>query len=161
MPHIIRLRGPWECEPLWRWQPAANGSWRENRDELPASRTLFASESWRDLLGDDFCGCVKLLRRFHRPTGIETGFKIWISIPRMQWPLCVFLNHQPLGEVAEPTRGETEELPPARFDIANLLAPQNVLSLILTFPADSSALAGQPNDQGPSLLIEQVQLEIE
>ena len=24
-PHRIRLRGPWTCEPLWRWQDGSGG----------------------------------------------------------------------------------------------------------------------------------------
>ena len=60
-PHRIRLRGPWECEPLER-QPLG---------DLPAPRRMTLPCRWADGGLPDFTGRVRFRRRFGYPGQID------------------------------------------------------------------------------------------
>jgi hypothetical protein len=96
MPHIIRLRGPWEEQPL-------EG------------------------------GRVCLVRRFHRPTGLEAGDRVWLVIGEVSAPAEVTLGGKLLGRIAQ-AQPPAPQTSTARFDITAELAPLNVLEIRLPAP---------------------------
>jgi hypothetical protein len=108
MPHIIRLRGPWECEAV----------------------------------GPDGEGSFRYARRFHQPTGLEEGSKVWVVVEKVEGEAEVRVNGQGLGKIsAEEGSG--------RFEIAGVLRPHNLLEIIVQA------------EEGRSEGLEFVRLEIE
>lgn len=140
MPHIIRLRGPWRCQPLWQWEQAPDGSRRVSSQEPPPGGTFPAPGNWRELLGDDFRGFVRLVRTFHRPTGLDDRSRVWLAY--CDWPseTTVVFNGCPFAENA--TSG--------RLEITRLLTTHNELAMTAMLDAQSVLV-----------LMGQVQLEIE
>ena len=141
MPHVIRLRGPWQYKPLWYWEYAPDGSRRVSSELPPPGGTFVAPGNWRELLGDDFRGFVRLIRQFHRPTGLNSGSHVWLAFCEMPSTIPgVVLNDCPIGE--ETTSG--------RYEITPLLEQTNELWMCITL-----------DGQDPPALLGQVQLEIE
>jgi hypothetical protein len=130
MPHRIRLRGPWEFEPRWRWARDEHGGWQQSSTDLPPGGTFMAPQRWSDVLGAGFRGCVRLSRRFHRPTGLEATSKLWLVVGDLAWPTEVRLNEQVIAQIEDHADGER----PAGVDIGPIAAPQNVLVLNVTTP---------------------------
>jgi hypothetical protein len=116
--HVIRLHGAWEYEPL-----ASEATSGENaspgRTDMPAD--------WEQLLGRGFRGRVRCTRRFHRPTGLAPGQRVWLAVDAANIAGPMSLNGRELA--APPGSGERR-----RFEIAERLEPANVLTLDLDFP---------------------------
>jgi hypothetical protein len=158
MPHTIRLRGPWEYEPL------ARGS-RDDR-ELPPGGTMAMPGDWGAVLGAAFRGQVRFTRRFAQPTGLDASSRIWLVIEEVDWQAVVALNGQSLGEVRfSGAPAEADVVPcPARFDITTLLLPRNELTIDVLLPevaAGAPPLARPGREGQPGGLIGLVSLEIE
>jgi hypothetical protein len=90
--HPIRLRGPWDAQPL-----------------------------------ADSPGLVRLTRRFHRPTGLDGGERVWLAIDAPAAPSRVVLN----GVLA----GQPSRSSPFRWDITDLLQPYNELQVDTAGPS--------------------------
>jgi hypothetical protein len=141
MPHIIRLRGPWEYKPLWVWEQAPDGSRSVSNRLPPPGGSFIAPGNWRELLGDDFRGFVRLVRLFHRPTGLNADSRVWLAYYDMPSAAPGFiLNGCPCGREGSSSRDE----------ITRLLQSSNELWLSVTL-----------DGQDPPALLGQVQLEIE
>src|SRR5689334_22515172 len=95
-PHLIRLRGPWEYEPLERYSAASTG------DLPPPGRVDFPA-AWAAALGSDFFGRVRFRRRFNRPTGLEQHERVWLVAEGVAGLIAVTLNDQPLVGLPEAT----------------------------------------------------------
>ena len=87
--HIIRLHGPWEYTPL-----------NEDRETLPPPGRITLPADWSETLGADFRGRVRYTRRFHRPTGLDGGQRVFLSIECVDAFGAAWLNEEKLGEVA-------------------------------------------------------------
>jgi hypothetical protein len=105
-PHQIRLRGPWEAEPLH--PPGAL-----RRVNLP---TRLADCG----LGD--CRRVRFIRRFGRPRKLESYERVWLIGERLPGLATLELNGTDLGKSDV---GEFE------FPVTDLLGEQNTLSIEL------------------------------
>jgi hypothetical protein len=121
MPHIIRLRGPWE--------------WEASADK------------------------VRITRRFHRPTGLEAGDCVWLTIDDVHGSATVALNGRRLGEIVSRSSEEPHshleiQRCPARFNLTTDLQPHNAITVEVTTPPAGVA-------DGPGGLIGLVCLEIE
>ena len=68
-PHRIRLRGPWECEPLERGRPAR-----------PPPRRMTLPCRWADGGLKDFSGRVRFRRRFGYPGQIDAYERVWLTV---------------------------------------------------------------------------------
>jgi hypothetical protein len=79
-------------------------------------------------------GLVRYTRRFHRPTGLEGGERVWLIVDGRA--ADVSLNGQPLAG--------------ARCDVTPLLAPSNHLAIIITPVASTDALARLEMDPSAS-----------
>lgn len=113
--HTIRLRGPWEYEPL------------ECMDDrpLPPSGKVKLPCDWHELLGD-FRGTIRFRRAFHTPTGLNLGEQVWLIIDAFYEESSVKLNDKPLGEFS------TADCP-ARYNITALLTDDaNLLEVRVT-----------------------------
>jgi hypothetical protein len=136
MPHIIRLRGPWDYEPLARFVTQADGSTSVTNEKLPPSGVIELPADWAGVLGADFQGRVRFTRRFHRPTGLEATSRVSLVMDDVDWQAEVALNDSVLGAVicSQSVESPIAQRCPARFDITTLLSPQNQLSIVITSP---------------------------
>jgi len=108
MPHVIRLREPWE----------------------------------RQRLAD---GSLRLMRRFHRPTGLDDKSRVWLVVENLEGAAEILLNERVLGRLeASETPGQDARSAAhhARFEITELLRPENVISIVATALPDKDAPAG-------------------
>ena len=110
-PHRIRLRGPWQCEPLAR-SPDDPG-----QAPLPAPRVVTMPARWADAGLPDFAGRVRLRRRFGYPGRIDAHERVWLTFAGVEGQAAAVLNDQPLGGFAGP----------AEFEVTRLLQKRNVL----------------------------------
>jgi hypothetical protein len=108
-PHRIRLRGPWECEPLRR----DNGG----DEPLPQPFRMTMPCRWNEagLLG--FRGRVRFRRAFGYPGRIDAHERVWLTFAGIDGAAEAQLNNHPLGPIA--TASEIE--------VTSLLRPRNEL----------------------------------
>jgi hypothetical protein len=126
-PHVIRLRGPWEYEPLARRSPLAPGGRGAGREgeifaDLPPPGRINLPADWSGTLGAGFRGRVRYRRRFNRPTGLEPGERVWLVIDGVDARGQYAMNGQPLSWI------DGYALP-AECDVTELLAASNVLEI--------------------------------
>ena len=132
--HAIRLRGPWEYEPL---EVIGGGP-------LPSAGKVKMPCDWAATLGSAFRGTVLFKRTFHTPTGLDLGEQVWLVFTAVDGHASVILNDRPIGEFS------TSDCP-ARYNITSLLAD------------DANRLAVQVRRAGDESngLLGDVRLEIE
>lgn len=89
-PHRIRLRGPWECEPLARADGGA----------VPPRLRMTMPCRWRDGGLADFAGRVRFVRRFGLPRQIDEHERLWLSFGGLTGTADVLLNGALLGQIS-------------------------------------------------------------
>ena len=154
--HTIRLRGPWQLEPLEQYVSHSDGRIECVAEGLPASSRMTMPADWAEAFGADFCGRVRYHRIFQMPTGLESGERVWLVVePPRSWG-AVKLNGGALGDVRW---GE----PVARFDITARLQDHNRLEIVVDHPPlDGDKLAIDDSEIHLSGgLVGEVRLEIE
>jgi hypothetical protein len=112
-PHLIRLRGPWQCEVL-NGQPHSS-----HHHPMPAC--------WETLGLAGFEGRVRFTRRFGYPGQIDSEERVWLTFADLACPCAVSLNGSLLVETASTT-------PWLELDVTSLLQPRNELRLEMTGP---------------------------
>src|SRR4051812_10655240 len=114
-PHPIRLRGPWEYQPL---------ACAEARPLPPPGRIVAPSRL------PDFTGRVRLVRRFGYPGTLDAEEHVWLRLPPLPPGSGVALNGTALAGVAR------------EYDITESLRPRNELSIDLDIGPGSPAWEG-------------------
>ena len=148
--HTIRLRGPWQLEPLQRYIQQPDGSHRWDNDNLPAEARQTMPADWSASIGPDFLGRVRYHRVFQTPTGLDNGERVFLVVEPPRSRGIVTLANQELGEVVA---GRS----PARFDVTDCLEDHNRLEIIVEYPVPGvNFIAAEPGG-----LIGEVRLEIE
>jgi hypothetical protein len=154
--HTIRLRGPWQLEPVFRYVRRENGGIERRADGLPSTARMQMPADWREAFGGDFLGRVRYLRTFHAPPGLQFDERVWLVVEPQRSMARVVLVEETLGIVRA-------EGPTQRFDITHRLSPTNKLVIFVDHPGDETdgasfdELAASP----PGGLIGEVRLEIE
>jgi hypothetical protein len=133
-PHRIRLRGPWECEPIARSVRRPDGSAAEAIDALPPPRRVSIPADWGADLGPEFRGRVRYRRRFNHPATLDPHERAWLVIEGTDPSALVELNGLPLGVV----RGYALAV---EWDVTRAIARTNELTLEIDLPADGPAAA--------------------
>src|SRR5438876_11024114 len=113
-PHRIRLRGPWEYEPLARWEG-------QTGDLPPAGRMVLPCR-WQEGGLGDFAGRVRFRRRFGYPGRIDSHERVWLTFEGVDAVADVSLNGHILGR----HEGASE---PFEFEVTSLLRPRNELTV--------------------------------
>jgi hypothetical protein len=154
--HAIRLRGPWQCQPLaWTSLDSLGRPRSLDRPLPPGGRTRVPSD-WSGVLGADFRGRAVYRRSFHQPTGLDDRHTVWLVIECVDAWGEARLNGQRLGRLSI-TEG------PARFDVTELLRDRNRLEVEVELPASREGAPlhrpGRTADQAGGL-IGPVRLEI-
>ena len=156
-PYTIRLRGPWQLEPLEQYGRRGGGGARErSTDRLPAVARAKMPADWSAVFGPDFYGRVRYRRTFQRPTSLDEGQRVFLVVEPPRSRGTVSLAGGVLGTVRY---GD----PPGRYDITERLGEHNHLEIIVEHPAlDDPPIS---NDDYPTRLsgglIGEVRLEIE
>jgi hypothetical protein len=133
-PYRILLRGPWKCEPLARAKRDPAGALEWSQTELPPAGTVRLPAVWHDLVGD-FRGRVRFQRRFHPPSNIAPGDRLFIVLDAVAGTGPVLLNGHSLGSIEAPG-GAT------RFEVTGLLQVNNDLVLEVEYTG-AAAPGGQ------------------
>lgn len=130
--HAIRLRGPWQIEPL--------------AGPVPVTTTLETTVpgDWTATLGENFRGSARYTRRFGLPTNLSPEERVSLVVEHVHWHATIELNGQLLGTQTAADRAR-------KFEITPLLQLRNSLQIVVELPADQI---------GPGSLGE-VRLEIE
>ena len=154
--HTIRLRGPWQFEPLFRWLRDGAGQYRQVTDDLPPAGKTRMPGDWTDTLGKNFRGCVRDTRLFNCPTNLEPRRRAWLVSEGVDHVAVFSLNGSPLFS-------STGAKSPAAHDITAHLQPHNVLTVDVSVPPEDPAVSeDRPparQDKGGGLIGE-VRLEI-
>jgi hypothetical protein len=153
--HTIRLRGPWQVEAVARFVLQADGTYAISYDGLPAAARATMPADWSALLGADFLGRVRYRRTFQKPTGLESGERVWLVIEEPRSFGRTELNRKRLGD-ARCGRA-------LRVDITEMLEDHNRLEILVEHPAlDADSAADDDSDaRSTGGLIGEVRLEIE
>jgi hypothetical protein len=124
-PHRIRLRGPWECEPL------------ESADGLvpPASRVTMPCH-WGESGLSGFAGRVRYRRRFGYPGRLDDTERVWLTFSGATERADVSLNGVVLG--SSERAGE-----PFEFEATALLRERNELVVEVTGAGPAAGLWGE------------------
>jgi hypothetical protein len=107
-PHRIRLRGPWQVQPLNSAEPGT---------PLPGPLTMRLPGRLGDTALHGFRGLVRFRRAFGYPGRIDAGERVWLTFAGVEGRAAVDLNGRHLGDVG----GAGE------FDVTSLLQQRNVL----------------------------------
>jgi beta-galactosidase/beta-glucuronidase len=132
--HTIRLRGPWQFEPLFRWLRDGAGQYRQVSDDLPPGGKTRVPGDWSEALGKDFVGCVRYTRHFNCPTNLEPRQRVWLVCEGVDHVGVFSLNGHSLFSA---TGAES----PAAHDITEHLHTHNVLTVDVSVPPDGMAAA--------------------
>ena len=128
-PHRIRLRGPWECEPLARADSAAALA-------LPPKFRITMPCRWGEGGLGDFAGRVRFRRRFSWPSRIDAPERVWLIFAGVEGNAAVSLNGQLLG-----TRKGCDT--PFEWDVTGLLQARNDLVVEVEAPGGRGGLWGE------------------
>jgi len=126
-PHRIRLRGPWECQPLARFVIVANGRQETVTTDLPAARKMTMPCRWSDGGLENFAGRVRFCRHFGYPGRIDENERVWLTFAGVEGTAEVWVNGQFLGRREEPQQ-------PFEFEITRLLRDRNELRVEVEGP---------------------------
>src|SRR5437899_1464659 len=116
-PHRIRLRGPWECEPLARAVKQAGGlEWVTQA--LPPPCRMTVPCRWGEGGLGDFAGRVRFRRRFGSPRQLDPHELVWLTFAGADASAEVTLNDRFLGRQEQASE-------PFEFDVTGLLRERN------------------------------------
>lgn len=125
-PHRIRLRGPWECEPV----EAAAGA------ALPSKVLVTLPCRWGEGGLAGFGGKVRYQRRFGWPARIDDHERVWLTFAGIEGAAEIWLNGQRLGG-PEDASGTFES------DVTALLQARNHLTVEVKSATDRGGLWGE------------------
>src|SRR5437870_9068133 len=134
-PHRIRLRGPWECEPLARFGVTADGRKETTTADLPASLRMTMPCRWSEGGLNDFAGRVRFRRHFGYPGRLDGNEQVWLTFAGVAGSADVWLNDKFLGRL--------EKARPFEFDVTKLLGDRNDLRVEVEGEAETGGLWGE------------------
>jgi hypothetical protein len=122
-PHRIRLRGPWQCEPL-----------SQDPEAPSAPRRISVPCRLADCGLAGFSGRVRFTRKFGYPGRIDAHERVWLTFAGVEGSATIHLNRRLLGESLA---GALE------FDVTPILGPRNQLEVLLDAADDRAGLVGE------------------
>jgi len=135
-PHRMRLRGPWECEPLARAVKHADGRVDMVMQALPPPCRMTMPCRWGEGGLPDFAGRVRFRRRFGTPRQLDPPEVVWLTFAGADAVAEVTLNGQFLGRHEQPSQ-------PFEFEVTSLLRECNELVVDVEAPAGNGGLWGE------------------
>ena len=152
MPHIIRIRGPWQREVI---EVAAAGSATGDSGcvKVPVGNTKSVSmpAPWDEDLGRSFRGRVVYARHFNCPTSIDATTPIRMVFTKVVAGAArILLNDQPVGAFQWPTdeavidvTGQLQTRNEIRVELASLIDGANETGDIVTQVPAGFGLVGE------------------
>ncbi|HLW67550.1 MAG TPA: hypothetical protein VKS79_19700 [Gemmataceae bacterium] len=101
-PHRIRLRGPWEIQPLALVIHQGPGQFTWRKHDLPLARTVNSPGLWKDCGLPDFMGIVRYRRQFGLPRKLDEHETVWITCAGVADSCIVWFNGERLANFANP-----------------------------------------------------------
>jgi hypothetical protein len=135
-PHRIRLRGPWECQPLARIPQHAEGCGEADTEPLPARCRMTMPCRWGDAGLEGFAGRVRFHRHFSRPGRIDPHERVWLTFAGVEGSAEISLNERLLGR-------HVEAAAPFEFEVTPWLRLRNDLTVDVTAATDRGGLWGE------------------
>jgi hypothetical protein len=135
-PHRIRLRGPWECEPLARTVELAGGPIERVAPALPPPCRMILPCRWGEGGLADFAGRVRFRRRFGRPRQLDPHETVWLTFAGADAVAEVTLNGRFLGRHEQASE-------PFEFEVTGLLQERNDLVVDAEAPVGNGGLWGE------------------
>src|SRR6266404_1505748 len=135
-PHRIRLRGPWDCEPLARLAFDADGTARETDGPLPAKTRMTIPCRWGEGRLGDFSGRVRFRRSFGWLANLAPHERVWLTFGGVDGSAEVCFNGRLLGTHRDPVA-------PFEFEVTSLLQPRNELTVLVEASGGSGGLWGE------------------
>ena len=132
-PHRIRLRGPWECEPLARAVKQHDGRLEMATESLPPPCRINMPCRWAETGLADFAGRVRFRRRFGMPRHLDTHEVVWLTFAGVEGSAVVTLNGHFLGR-------HEQAAEPFEYDVTGLLREGNELLVDIEAPAGNGYL---------------------
>ncbi|HWB10371.1 MAG TPA: hypothetical protein VG826_14160 [Pirellulales bacterium] len=151
-PHSIRLRAPWQFEPLARSLAEPDGQVIESYDDLPLAGRGAVPSDWGATLGAGFRGRVRYRRSFNAPATLDPHERLWLVVEGADTRGVVWVNGTRLGDVLGYALWSV-------FEITHLLGPRNEISLEVELPAGEAPLRPGREDL-PGGPIGEVRLEV-
>jgi hypothetical protein len=130
-PHRIRLRGPWDCEPL---------AWlnEDSSEPLPAPRRVTMPCGRGEAGIPGFDGRLRFRRRFGYPGRIDAQERVWLIFEGIAGQAEIRLNDQVLGR-----RSTSEPKEAFEFDVTSLLQARNELIVDVVATEGQGGLWGE------------------
>jgi len=125
-PHRIRLRGPWQCEPLARDTPGP----------LPAPLRMTIPCRWADGGLGNFAGRARFTRNFGYPGRLDWHEHVWLTFAGVDEAAEVWVNGQYLGRHAGAPQ-------PFEFDVTGFLRDRNTLQVDVESRTGSGGIWGE------------------
>lgn len=119
-PHRIRLRGPWECQPL-----------APTPGEL---RRVTMPGRLRDVGFAGHEGRLRLVRKFGYPGRIDAFERVWLTFTDLHGPADLKLNDAPIAQGVSANQ---------EIDVTSLLKTHNQLEITLRAESDDCVLFGE------------------
>jgi hypothetical protein len=119
-PHRLRLRGPWQYEPLARRQESQSAAPSEVDQPLPAKGRMILPCRWNEGGLGSFAGRVRFQRRFGLPQRLDPFERVWLTCAGVDASAEIWLNGNFLGR-----HGENNT--PFELPITELLEERNQL----------------------------------
>jgi hypothetical protein len=121
----------------------------------PVVRTTMPAD-WSGSLGADFLGRVRYQRNFQRPTGLDSGERVWLVVEPPRSSACIVWKGDLVGFIHP---GD----PAGRFDITDQLEDHNQLDIFVDHPDldELRSTVGDPAQLPLGGLVGEVRLEIE
>lgn len=154
--HTIRLRGPWQLQPLACTVLLANGTTEREPGLLPSACTVQVPADWSAALGADFRGQALYSRRFGCPTGLQPDDQVSLLVEKIDALAQVTINSKSLGAIRI-TDGACQ------WPIKHLLQPRNLLEITVEHPrltATSAPLPRPGREETAGGLVGEVKLVI-
>jgi hypothetical protein len=129
--HTIRLRGPWQLEPVFRYVRRDDGGFDHVTDDLPAAARMHVPADWSAAFGSDFLGRVRYKRTFHTPPGLVPEERVWLVVEPQRSEACIILAKEKQHLVGFVYSGKAA----GRFDITQDLDPVSHLEIYIDHPA--------------------------
>lgn len=147
--HRIRLRGPWQVEPLSRLRQSADGTVVEQTSSLPPEGvTATPFDRHQIPLSGDAGSRVRYRRRFGWPTQLAADQCVHLIVPPLTSPADVRINGTLLGQV-EPHGGAS------RFDVTERLKDRNELWIdVLRQPGEQAVAVDLPESDTEVVCLE-------
>jgi beta-galactosidase/beta-glucuronidase len=135
-PHRIRLRGPWECEPLAQFVIRADGRKEILTTNLPARRRMTMPCRWSEGGLEDFAGRIRFRRHFGYPGRIDENEQVWLTFAGVEGTSEIWLN----GQFLSRHEGHVNSF---EFDVTKVLQDRNDLRVEVESDTTAGGLYGE------------------